>query len=165
MDILENAKRIAKEKEEKILKEKENAQEQRRQLQVQLKVFEDALMIELIKLDKQPCKYGNFELDKKGDSIYGVLACLKVCGKFVAWIKAKIVSGTVDYGEGSLGHDYTRPEFWARIYFPQSRNYIEWDFEESKPYSNGGYQTQSYFKLEDLPSFFEEIAQQLSQWM
>jgi hypothetical protein len=166
MNILENAKKIAKEKEELNIKKQNEEDVLNKQLNTKLDGMKSVLLEELSKINGQDSKYGKFKLNLKTDLIHNIIATLEVENKKVAWFKAKICKNTFGY-LNDWSNSYTDPTIWARFYPPIFKygDYDgSWDFPEIKSYSNGG-QTISCNNIKNISKFFEEMSQQLSAWM
>ncbi len=119
-------------------------------------------------LDGKPALGGHaaFKVEFRSD-LDGAFAFITVDGDYVAWFKARVVSGTMDYGEGCVD-DYSSPTAWARIYGPNARFKREhdgtWDLQELKLYFNGGSQ-ETCIKQAEVAQFVGRCAGHIAAWI
>lgn len=122
----------------------------------------------LSELDGKPALGGHarFKVEIRND-LDGAFAFVTVGGAYVAWFKARVVSGTMDHGEGCVD-DYSSPTVWARIYGPNTRFKREhdgtWDLYELKLYHNGGSQ-ETCVKQAEVAQFVERCAGHIAAWI
>lgn len=164
MTILDKAKKLAKENKKKKQEAIENETARDKFLNEELAKMENLLIKELEKINGQKSKYGKFKLIKKKDPRFSIIAELEVNGKLVAWFKAKIISGTYDGSDDCRDIPYTSATIHASFYKPDHLgNYIGRISEYG--YENDEGQIISCYNVDNMPVFFEKMAERLANWM
>lgn len=173
-NLIDQAKKIAAEN----LAAKQREQEAERANYASLQAVAEALWEEirpeLEKLQGVANVRGKFHLQPVEHHHDGIRAFLWADGSNpespsgpVAWIKARVFSGTVKYSDDSPEEDYTAAALTVRVY-PPNRSYRyntdPWDTADREYYHNGG-STMSIRDPKDMVKMLAFLAEHLAPWV